>query len=347
MKNKKMQFNSKNIMKTVECSGSPRAMGRQYGEESREEILFEIEHLGKTFQRPGLEFWYNRAERLLASSLPELREELHGIAEGAGTDHRLLLAMNFVDTFDNRTDRCTPLLLHDSPEGMIVAKNNDAGANEKCQFVTLIRRPDHGIPTVTVTYAGWLSGLDSMNSEGLANTHGSVGSKFDRSGDRVDIRLVVMHAMQSCRTASDFYEKLQSFPLTGKGFSIAVGDRTGHSFFLDAAVPKLVKRSENIPFSWSANLYYAPEVEFADMRAPDYRPFCVERSQYIAKQEAPHDLAGIKRLLSDHSCCHAPCRHGGEAHSLTKWSMIALPEKGEILLADGLPCETPYETIEI
>ena len=332
-------------MKIVECFGTSREMGRQYGEEAREEILFEMDCLGRTFQRPGLEFWYERAERVLSAYLPELREELHGIAEGAGTDHKLLLAMNFVDTFDDRTDRCTPLLLHDSPDGMIVAKNNDAGADEKCKFVTLIRRPDHGFPTVTVTYAGWLSGLDSMNGEGLANTHGSVGSIFERSGDRVDIRLVVMHAMQYCRSSAEFLEKLQSFPLTGKGFSIAVGDRTGHSFFLDAAVPKLVKRSEDVPFAWSTNLYYAPEVEFADMRAPDYRPFCVERSRYVEKHEIPHDLAGIKRLLADHSCCYAPCRHGGKAHSLTKWSMIALPEKRELYLADGLPCETPYAKI--
>ena len=332
-------------MKVIECSGSPGAMGRQYGEGAREEILFEIEHLGQTFRRSELITWYDRAERVLSEYLPDLREELHGIAEAAGVDHRLLLAMNFVDTFDNRTDRCTPLLLHDSPDGMIVAKNNDAGADEKCKFVILIRRPDHGIPTVTVTYAGWLSGLDSMNSEGLANTHGSVGSKFDRSGDRVDIRLVVMHAMQTCRTAAGFLETLRRFPLTGKGFSIAVGDRTGHSFFLDAAVPKLVKRSENVPFAYSTNLYYAAEVEFADMRAPSYRPFCVERSRYIAAREAPHDLAGIKRLLSDHSSCYGPCRHGGVAHSLTKWSLIALPDKGECYLADGLPCEKPYEKI--
>ena len=332
-------------MKTIECCGSPRVMGRQYGEEAREEILFEMDCLGRTFQRPGLELWYARAERVLGTYLPELREELHGIAEGAGADHKLLLAMNFVDTFDDRTDRCTPLLLHDSPDGMIVAKNNDAGADEKNKFITLIRRPDHGIPTVTVTYAGWLSGLDSMNGEGLANTHGSVGSKFERGGDRVDIRLAVMHSMQYCRTSAEFLEKLQSFSLTGKGFSIAVGDRTGHSFFLDAAVPKLVKRSENVPFAWSTNLYSAPEVEFADMRAPDSRPCCVERSRYIAKQKVPHDLAGIKRLLSDHSCCYAPCRHGGEAQALTKWSLIALPEKGECYLADGLPCKEPYEKI--
>ncbi len=332
-------------MKIVECHGPPRNMGRQYGEEARDDILFEIEHLGKSFLREGLSRWYFRAEKVLSAYLPDLLEELRGIAEGAGADPRLLLAMNFVDTFDDHTERCTPLLLHDSPDGVIIAKNNDAGAEEPCRFVTLIRRPDHGVPTVTVTYAGWLSGLDSMNQEGLVNTHGSVGSKFNRSGDRIDIRLVVMHAMQSCRSVDDFLEILQRFPLTGKGFSIAVADRSGHSFFLDAAVPKLIKRSENVPFAWSANLYYASEVEFADTRSPDYRPFCVERSRYLAKQEVPHDLEDIRRLLADHSCRYAPCRHGGDAHSLTKWSMIVLPCKGEFYLADGLPCRTSYERI--
>ena len=333
-------------MKQIECTGSPRQMGQQYGEGAREEIRYEVEHLGREFVTPKLDDFYARAMRVLGEYLPDIKEELLGVAEAAGVDPRILTGMNFVDTFDNRTDRCTPLLLHDSPDGMIVAKNNDAGEKEKCVFTTLIRKPDHGIPTITVTYAGWLSGLDSMNAEGLANMHGSVGSKFERSGDRVDIRLVTMYAMLHSRTAAEFLETLGRFPLTGKGFSIGVGDRTGESFFIDAAVPKLVKRSENVPFAFSTNLYMAPEVEFADMRDPSYRPFCVKRYNYLANHKQPETLDDIKALLSDHSDHHAPCRHAVATPSLTKWSMIALPNKGEVLVADGFPCENPYKTIK-
>lgn len=335
-------------MKIIECYGSPREMGRQYGEGAREDIRYEVENIGIYYVKPErLESFFAEANRVLPMFLPEIYEELLGVAEGAGVDIKVLMAMNFVDTFDNITERCTPLLLRDSGDGVIVAKNNDAGENEKCRFVTLIRRPDKGIPVATVTYAGWLSGLDSMNGEGVANTHGSVGSKFDKSGDRVDIRLAMMQVMKECRSSEEVLQKLAAYPLTGKGFSIAVGDKNKNTFFIDAAVPKLIKRSENVPFAYSTNLYCAPEVEFADMRGADYRPFCEKRSEYLAEQPKPRSLDDIKRLLTDHSSCYAPCRHGGDAHSVTKWSMINLPEQGKILIADGFPCENEYKTINV
>ena len=335
-------------MTTIECSGSPREMGRQYGEGARADIRYEVENIGVYYVKPErLEGFFAEANRVLPIYLPDLYEELQGVAEGANVDFKILMAMNFVDTFDNKTERCTPLMLRDSADGVIVAKNNDAGEFEKCRFVTLIRRPDKGIPVVTVTYAGWLSGLDSMNAEGVANTHGSVGSKFPRSGDRVDIRLALMQVMKECRTSGELLEKLGRYPLTGKGFSIAVGDKYKNTFFIDAAVPKLVKRSENVPFSYSTNLYRAPEVEFADQRDPEARPFCARRSEYIAALPEPASLEDIKNMLRDHSSCCAPCRHGGEARSVTKWSMINLPEQGQILIADGHPCENKYETVTI
>ncbi len=36
--------------------------------------------------------------------------------------------------------------------------------------------PEKGIPSIQITFAGWLCGLDALNAAGLATTHGSVGS---------------------------------------------------------------------------------------------------------------------------------------------------------------------------
>jgi len=330
-------------MKYVECRGAPYAMGCCYGEAAREEIRFTVESNRHWFDTPRLGPWYGVASAIMAHYAPALLEELRGIADGAGVSPELLLAINFVDTFDNATNRCTPLLVHRSPDGAIVAKNNDAGASEECRFVTLCRYPDKGIPTLGVTYAGWISGLDAMNAEGLANTHGSVGSKFDKSGERLDIRLAMMQGMTQCRTVKEFLEYLRSVPLTGKGFSIALGDVSGETCFLDAAVPELVTRSHNEPFSFSTNLYRAPEVADMDQRTEAARALAMRRTAYIEGQaRQPGTLDEVQVLLSDHSSPWAPCRHGGESVSVTQWSMICLPEKHEVLVADGFPCQAPY-----
>ncbi|NMA42607.1 MAG: hypothetical protein GX946_04415 [Oligosphaeraceae bacterium] len=330
-------------MKYIECSGSPYEMGCCYGETAREEIQFMVECNRHWYDAEHLATWQKLAVSVMACHVPELLEELRGMAAASSVSLEMLLAINFVDTFDNATNRCTPLLLHDSPQGPIVAKNNDAGEKEQCIFVTLKRCPSKGIPTLGVTYAGWLSGLDVMNEEGLANTHGSVGSKYDKSGLRLDIRLAMMQGMTQCRTTRELLDFLQRIPLTGKGFSIALGDKSGETCFLDAAVPRLVTHSHNVDFSFSTNLYRAAEVANMDQRTEAVRALATRRSAYIEKlQHKPEDLEQIQGLLRDHSSPWAPCRHGGESVSVTRWSMICLPQAGQVFVADGFPCQTPY-----
>jgi len=330
-------------MKYIECMGKPFAMGCCYGEEAREDIQFTIRETVHRLASPRFQAWYATALEVMWRYAPSLLEEIRGLAAGAKVRTEDLLAINFVDTFDNDTNCCTALLVNRSPAGPIVAKNNDACIMEKCRFVTLYRRPEHGIPTLSVTYAGWISGLDSMNAEGLANTHGSVGSKFDKSGLRLDIRLAMMQGMSQCRTLAELMNYLQGIPLTGKGFSIAIGDATGETCFLDAAVPKLVIRNPNDAFAFSTNLYRAPEVADMDQRTEKAKIIARHRTAYIENLPArPGTLADIQNLLKDHSSPWAPCCHGGISEAMTHWSMICLPQKHEMLLADGHPCETAY-----
>ena len=336
-------------MKIIECYGTPLEMGRQYGEAAREEIVYSRELWQPYFRNyPVRPFFLRETAAVLEKYAPDTALELQGIAEGAGVPLDFLFAVNHTDTFGPEVERCTPLLLRRSPEGIIVAKNNDAGIGEKFPFVIRKCRPDRGIPFIQVTYAGWISGLDMMNAEGLANTHGSVGSIFPRPRRRIDIRLRLYELMKSCRNIDELIYGLQDpeVPLTGKGFSIAAGDRRGECVFIDAAVPNIVVRDRNRQFSWSTNLYDAPGLENADQRPAELKPFCQARSRYISERKPPVDLAGIKALLSDHSVPFAPCRHGGQSRSVTVWSMYCLPEKGCVGVADGTPCNTPYRELE-
>ncbi len=319
-------------------------MGRQYGEDAREEIRLDLAMRSKQWQSMNPRKAAERIEQVLRRFVPEVLDELEGLAEGADVELAQVLLANHVDTFGD-DDRCTLVMLNDSPEGVIVAKNNDGPPHEKNPFVIRKCTPDTGIPFVHVTYAGWLCGLDAMNAAGLANTHGSVGSKFDKSGDRVDIRLYAYHLMRVCRSTADFVEKLTNgVPLTGKGFSIAVGDRSGETVMLDAAIPFVSARDRNKPFSYSTNLYHAPGLENADARPPEKRHICVFRNGYlrwVESERPPHDLADIKQILASHEPW-APCRHGGAHSSNTLWSMINLPQSGIVLLATGAPCQSEY-----
>ena len=333
-------------IKTIECFGTPRQMGEQYGEAAQTEIqqncaLFQSGWLSEEGRQQAAAI---RAR--LQRSHPEILSELIGIASAAAVDLECLLLINQVRhapaTAD--TDGCTPMILRDTTEGAIVAKNNDAAQHEKHSFILRKCQPKDGIAFIQLTYAGWLSGLDAMNAAGLANTHGSVGSKFAGLAQGPDIRLVAYQALKTCRNTEEFIAELRCFQCTGKGFSIAVGDATGHTAIIDAAVPLLGVRAENKNFAFSTNLYMAEGLQDADLRLPAKRHVAQYRYGYlswVAAERPPRDQADIKALLSSHEPW-APCRHGGAHKSLTNWSMIALPAKRKVLVASGPPCSNPY-----
>jgi isopenicillin-N N-acyltransferase-like protein len=333
-------------IKMIECSGTPQQMGEQYGEAAQAEIRENCD----IFQSGWPSEESRRHAAVIRSRLqrshPDILCELKGMASGAGVDLECLLLMNQVRhapaTVD--TDACTPVILRDTPEGAIVAKNNDAPQHEKCIFILRKCQPRDGIAFIQLTYAGWLSGLDAMNAAGLANTHGSVGSKFAGLAQGPDIRLVVYQALKTCRNTEEFIAELRRFQCTGKGFSIAVGDATGHTAIIDAAVPLLGIRAENQNFAFSTNLYMTEGLQDADLRLPAKRHVAQYRYGYlswIAAERPPRDQADIKALLSSHEPW-APCRHGGTLLSTTNWSMLALPAMRKVLVASGHPCSNPY-----
>ncbi len=328
----------------VICTGSPLEMGRQYGEQARNEIRWNAEEETKTLPPEQLAVFAATALPTLEKFAPDVLEEMRGMAQAANVELSRILRINHVDTFDGES-RCTPVILRHSDAGLIVAKNDDAPPHEAYRFVIRKIVPSRGIPAFSITRAGWLSGLDMMNAAGLANTHGSVGSVFPRPGMRLDIRLYLYMLMQQCETIDSLMEKLEQIPLTGKGFSIGCGDRNGECVFIDAAVPLLTVRSRNRVFDYSTNLYQAPGLEHADRRFPAKRHICQYRQGYlrwIEETRPPQTLADLQALLRSHEPW-APCRHGGAHQSVTNWSLINLPQQGKLLLADGPPCQNHYK----
>lgn len=334
---------SNQLIKQIVCSGTPRQMGEQYGEAAQAEIqtnceLFQPYWQSNQSQKAAKSLW-GRLQRFY----PDILVEMEGIAAAAHVDFLQVLLMNQVPLL-NQEDNCTPLILRDTPDGPIIAKNNDAPLKENNPFILRKCQPAEGLPFIQLTYAGWLSGLDSMNAAGLANTHGSVGSKFACLAQGPDIRLSIYHCLKTCRTTRGLIEELQRIPCSGKGFSIAVGDATGHTAILDAAVPLLGIRAENQNFAFSTNLYMTPGLEDADLRPTAKRSVAQYRYgylQWIATENPPRNQADIRTLLSSHEPW-APCRHGGAHQSVTNWSLLLLPAMRMVFVANGPPCCNPY-----
>ena len=338
-------------MKYIECAGTPEEMGLQYGEQAKDEILMT---LGGSFNAHFPETIKKHAERIkfigenLWHNFPETHQEIAGIAKGCGVSFESILLLNHWDTFgEGPLEGCTPVGLLTENDGVIIAKNNDGHPSQREQYPFVIRKsvPERGFAMLQITYAGWLSGLDAMNSAGLANTHGSVGSIFDKSGKRVDIRLAVYALMRKCETVRELYRGLNELSLTGKGFNIIMGDNDASRMIVEAAVPLIASRKVENSFFYTTNHFLTPPLKEADMRTPDGKRISTYRLGYldwITKTKSPHDINGIKKVLSSHEPW-APCRHAGAHVSETFWSQICIPSQCKMMIAHGAPCENEYK----
>ena len=348
-------------IRPVECRGAPRERGRQYGEQAGEAIRQNIEFLtARSGSRAEIIKIGHSIERLLSRHMPDVLAECEGIAEGARVDLNRLLIMNHAGTPGAEWAQCTPLAVARTDRGPVVAKNNDGhgaprgdyfAARKSAAYVYALRRcaPDRGIPFIHLTYAGWLCGMDAMNAEGLGNMHASVGSIYDKSGPRVDIRLWSYRLMQQCRTVREFAAGLMEGSLTGKGFSIACADRAGRTAVIEAAVPLVAVRALDEPFVYSTNHFNSPALRQSDQRAPTAKAISVWRYGYLrwtALCNEPKRLADVRRILSSHEPW-APCRHGGAHQAGTEWSMIGLPALGKVMVSNGAPCRAAYQEFAV
>jgi hypothetical protein len=333
-------------------------LGRQYGEQAREavrqNVAFFVDRKWEPNQGRGLAA---AVRRILSSRLPEVLDELDGLAEGSGVAPEKILWMNHLDTFGPEwREACTPMAIAAGPDGPLMGKNNDGGKpvpfdGQQGAYSYVIRRcrPARGIPFLQVTYAGWLSGLDAMNAEGLANGHASVGSAFNKTGPRVDIRLWLYRLMSTCKDTASLVAGLMDGSLTGKGFNIVVVDAAGDTAVVEAAVPLIQCRDRRSPFVFATNYFVTPPLKDADQRSPQAKQISTLRLgylQWVAQTRLPTRLEDLKGILASHEPW-APCRHGGAHLSHTEWSMITLPLKREVLVAPAYPCVEPYQTFTV
>lgn len=323
----------------VESAGTPRQMGEQYGEQAAGAIRFNVEAYGLTDSSGARKF--DRQCRLVVERhAPELLEEMAGIAAGAEVDLTAILRLNQVNHFHTHepSPGCTTMAIRSSPEGPILGKNNDGDAYERC-FVIRRSTPQDGLPMIQVTYAGWINGLDAMNSTGLVVGHNSVGSSYDRTGERIDIRLWSCRLMRQCSTVDEFVDGLQNAPLTGKGFAIVAADAQAHNCVVEAALPDIAVRNRNQPFIYATNHFLSPQ--FSDnpgrnARSKEISTYRFGFLEWQAQTEAPSNRHEIEALLADRRPW-APCRYAGPHRSVTLWSMIGCPQSKTLYISEGPP----------
>ena len=343
-------------MKVITVKGSWRQMGQSQGEELRQEIRAHL-----NMKSPKSDEWRNVYGKFLKNlpvfldvlkqHLPDVLEELEGLAEGAGLKSQEIFWLNlrYPALFD-LSQHCTNIAASNGPDGPLLGKNNDGNhPSEKIAPALVVSYPQTGLPTIRFTLAGWLSTLDVINAEGLSIGHSSVGSAFQQSVYHFPIRLWGYEGLKKCRDTAEFATWMSSTPMRGKGYTILCIDREGQTCSLEAPCPLIQIRQ---PASGQTvmncvNCFQLPTLAKTDNRSAEGRANAWARAKFIEEmfsQNEPINIEKMKQLLRYHGR-PSLCRHGGKDMSYTEFSYIAVPAKAKVLFFDGNPCSGEYSQL--
>jgi len=139
---------------TLEVSGTPWEIGQRTGEALRAEVRRDLEITLSSDPPPTDRI--STFVDVLEEHLPDILEEMRGLADGAGVDPELIYRAN-MPTYNNEltTDGCTNIAFGDGPDGPVLGKNNDGQPPSGPQEPTCARviRPEEGTPLVSVHFA--------------------------------------------------------------------------------------------------------------------------------------------------------------------------------------------------
>ena len=346
-------------MDMITVHGSSRDIGRAHGEQFRESIQHTLEVLPLKGER--YDIWRPLMQSdidIIKQYLPEIREELEGLAEGADISLETVYWLNtpplmYDDTrLDNQgpTQGCTNIAVN-GPDGPLLGKNNDgSGPTQQLDPIVIVSYPDKGMPMVRFGGAGMLGG-DAFNAEGLATGGSSTGSAFQQSASYVPIRLWHYEGSKHCKTTREYVDWMKKIPLRGKGQSSICIDKTGVLCSLEAPCPLLQIRTpkENDNAINCVNYFQLPQLKDADRRHPEMKQEAQQRAAFLGKMAEDSDKLDLNfmiDILNRHKP-HATCQHIGRNLLHTEYSFIAKCAEVKFLYLKGHPCENSYKEYSI
>jgi isopenicillin-N N-acyltransferase-like protein len=363
----------------ISISGDGRTRGRQHGEELRGLVQAHqarwAESMRADLNMPvdaylSRLFGETRFLPAIERHTPDLLEEVRGIAEGAGTDFAVTLAIQLSDEepwfrrrikLETTAGRgCTAIGVDvgsDAPT--LIAQNMDMPKwSDGHQVLVDITDDVSGTRALVFTLAGKLS-LNGLNAHGVGICCNGL-SQLDHSPDGLPEDFVVRGFLtrKSLEDGLDFMRSIRH----ASGQNYVVGGPGARAVNIEVSAERVVEwRPDadarmlfhtNHPLANDDQAIYrqqAAGLDEAMRRRLFYGTSHLRMAVLNARFTAPYDridIDGIKAALSDHD--GPVCRHG-EIEGMTDHYTIGcmVMELGgapRLHVAPGPPCQTPFET---
>lgn len=351
---------------TVE-SPDPRERGRQYGEQTRDRVAASIDFYREEFALKSNLSWAEVCERsprwtpAVEAYSPELLDEVRGVAEGARVDVAEILALNGRgelrkgDPFE-RPEGCTAFSLtaEATGDGHVYCGQNWDWRTPTKETVVMLRVVQPPKPTIVMQVEAGQIGRHGANSAGIGlNANGlEAPFGFGPGVPQPYIRRRILDSSDIASALDAVYTARQALCA-----NLILTHRDGFSIDLETTPKRHGVMYPTDGMLVHANAFLAhvpPEIE--DSYRPSsvdslYRAPRLERALRLARDAdgTPGTRAAIAAGLADHFshpngvCTHPDERDGGRWQTVA--SAIVDLTTGEYLVADGNPCEQPFDAL--
>jgi isopenicillin-N N-acyltransferase-like protein len=336
-------------MTVIECAGSGRMRGRAHGEQARDQV-----HTALDRWREGTSAGSRRhlaATGLLAAveaAVPDLAEEMRGIAEAAGVPFTEILAYNFMDEQwwvhrEHLEAGCSVIGRADT-DGVFLAQNMDLPDFMDGSQVVLRIRPETGPEALVLSSAGMI-GLTGINAAGTAVCVNALGMlRHNLAGVPVAAAIRGALAHSSRTEAVNFVHRISH----ASGQHYAVADACGFHGIECSAAAVVVSCPAGSPLLLHTNHPLAnddidPDAEQELQRQGRIDDSRVRLNFLETNARSVRDRAAAERLLTDRT---APlCVTPRQGHRTQTFGAVAFEFGTSTPTARfclGLPDQNPW-----
>jgi isopenicillin-N N-acyltransferase-like protein len=342
----------------IEAKGTYREVGRQIGEAERELVLRELDYYREQFVALAGFSFAEAVERARAylrpaeRAVPQIVDQVRGLAEGAGVPFDHLFAANCNEEFtcrpeaDERPDHCTSFAFRAG--GRTVAGHNEDWypGDIECLTVRHVTLED-GTSYLSVGPAGNLP-ITGVTSHGICGGANTLYSWDMGVGVPNNLLLASLFA---CRSLEDVRALIEATP-RARGSNHLLADAAGRIWDIETTASRLAWIDGAACFTHT-NHYVTPELAPQDATTSEGTYLRRARAEELlaAGFEAGEDPVRLgQTVLRDHAnapfsiCSHWDDDDSEPDQSVTTASMVWEPAERRVHVAVGQPCEHEYVT---
>ena len=344
--------------KVLHLTGSPREQGRQLGrgaaELIRENLLLartQRQEVLNGIDRTDYEAITRRNAQWVCRELPQLLEEIAGIAEGAEVDHLELLSMNLNPQLSyvySTVPECTQVLATGSATAdgkTYVGKTRDLQRGPVRQVVLHREHADGGFTNELKT-AGRMTILDGINQHGVSLTcSGQWSARVRVDTARADSAWLLLNLqpiLRGARSADEAVRMITAQP-RASGMIVLAADAS-RAVALEVTDREVREFAPENGLLVRTNHFCSSDFQHLMPTFEEYRSTYDRhaRASQVLRERCGHiGMPDILRILSDHAepPVESICRHGGDGKSQTYAATINCPQDRTMWVTIGNPCE--------